>query len=257
MLKFENSALSRVFVLPKDIEKHLSGANAAELKVIIYIFSHDGIVSGEKELSQALGISEADAAAALAFWRGTGIFSLSKTEETNVSVVSETRMSEKSVSYSSKEIADAIEGNEDIRSLMNFAVQSVGKILTPNEQGIILSLVDSFSMGCDLVMGIIDYCCNTMGKKSIRYIERTAARMHDEDGIDSYEKFEEYISNKKKEKTLEDSVRTIIGANGRAFTKTEREIISDFSKKGVTDELISLAYERTIGAIGKIGRAHV
>ncbi len=251
MLKFENNALSGVFLMPKDIEKHLSGANTAELKVIIYIFSRDGNVSDEGEIAKALGLSENDVISALAFWRGTGLLALSKTDDSRVTVISETKPSEKNVSYSPKEIADAIDGNEDIRSLMNFASQTIGKILTPTEQGIILSLVDSLSLGCDLVMGIIEYCCNTMDKKSVRYIERTAAKMHDEDGIDSYEKFEEYISTKKKEKTIEDTVRTIIGAGGRAFTKTEREIISDFSKKGITDELISMAYERTIGAIGK------
>ncbi len=251
MLKFENSALSGVFLIPKDIEKHLLQASATELKVIIYIFSHDGNVSDEREIAKALGLSESDVSSALAFWRGTGILSVSKTDDARVTVISETKLSERSVSYSPKELADAIDGNEDIRSLMNFAAQTIGKILTPTEQGIILSLVDSLSLGCDLVMGIIEYCCNTMDKKSVRYIERTAAKMHDEDGIDSYEKFEEYISNKKKEKTVEDTVRTIIGAGGRAFTKTEREIISDFSKNGVTNELISMAYERTIGAIGK------
>lgn len=251
MLKFENNALSGVFLMPKDIEKHLSGANAAELKVIVYIFSKNGSISDETEITKALGISGNEVSSALAFWRGTGILSVPKEADTQVTIVSETKMSEKSASYSPKEIADAIDGNEDIRSLMNFASQTIGKILTPTEQGIILSLVDSLSLGCDLVMGIIEYCCNTMDKKSVRYIERTAAKMHDEDGIDSYEKFEEYISRKTKEKTFEDTVRRIIGAGGRAFTKTEREIIADFAKKEVSEELLSSAYDRTIGAIGK------
>ena len=250
MLKFENSSLSGVFLMPKDVEKHLASASGNELKVLIYIFSHGGICD-EAQMAKELGIPSGDISSALAFWRGAGIISYGKSEEVQITIVSETKPSEKTVSYSQKEIADAINGNEDVRSLMNFASQTIGKILTPNEQGIILSLIDSMSMGCELVMGIIDYCCNTMDKKSVRYIERTAAKMHDEDGVDTYEKFEEYIARKSKEKTFENIVRSIIGAENRALTKTEREIIAGFAAANVSDELISVAYERTIGAIGK------
>ena len=250
MLKFENSSLSEVFLMPKKVQKHLLTASEKELKVIIYIFSNPDGISDENEMANALGISCADVASAIAFWRGAGIVSCKESREAKVSVVSETKPGEKTPSYSSEEIAQAINGNEDIKSLMNFASQTVGKMLSPIEQGLVLSMVDSLSLGCDLVMGIIEYCCNTLDKKSIRYIERTAAGMY-KDGIDTYEKFEEYVSRKKKEKTFEDSVRTIIGAQNRAFTKAEEKIIAEFASIGVSDELLSLAYERTIGAIGK------
>ena len=250
MLKFENSSLSEVFLMPRKVQKHLLTASEKELKVIIYIFSNPDGIADENEIAKALGISQADVSNAIAFWRGAGIVSCKESNDAKVTVVSETSIGEKTTSYSSQEIAQAIDGNEDIRSLMNFASQTVGKMLTPNEQGILLSLVDSLSMGCDLVMGIIEYCCNTMEKKSIRYIERTAAGMYN-DGVDTYEKFEEYVSRKKKEKTYEDIVRTVIGAQNRAFTKAEDKIIAEFASIGVSDELLSLAYERTIGAIGK------
>ena len=251
MLKFENSALSEVFLMPKKVENHLLAASEKELKVIIYVFSHPEGFGDESEIARALKMTEADVTGALSFWRGAGILSYSTTSQANVKVVSETSPREKTVSYSPKEVADAIEGNEDVKSLMNYATQTIGKILTPNEQGIIISLVDSLSMGCDLVMGIIEYCCNTLDKKSVRYIERTAIGMYENDGIDTYEKFEEYISRKKKEKTLEDIVRTVIGAQNRAFSKAEQQIIADFANREVTEELISSAYERTISAIGK------
>ncbi len=251
MLKFENSAMSSVFLLPTDIEKHLKNAGEAELKVILYIFSHGGRVSDEKEIATALSLSENDVFAALAFWRGTGILTYAKDDSPSVTVVSETKKTEKTVSYSQKELADAINANEDVSSLMNFASQKIGKILTPTEQGIIYSLIDSLSLECDLVMGIIEYCCTDMDKKSVRYIEKTAISMHDDDGVDTYEKFEEYISAKKKEKTYEDTVRDIIGARNRAFTKPEREIIAGFARDGISDELLCAAYERTINNISK------
>ena len=251
MLRFENSALSSVFLLPKDIEKHLVNAGENDLKVILYIFANGGTASDEAQIAKALRISENDVFAALSFWRGTGILSYTKEEAPKVTVVSETKIAEKTSSYSQKEIADAISSNEDIASLMNFAAQKVGKFLTPTEQGIIYSLVDTMGLGCDLIMGIIEYCCGEMDKKSVRYIEKTAISMHDNDGIDTYEKFEEYISAKNKEKTFENTVRTVIGAGNRAFTKAEQKIIADLAKNGISEELISAAYERTINNISK------
>lgn len=248
MINFNCSATSAVFVMPQEIKKHLKNATSSELKVIIYIFSESS-VADEAQIASATGLSVEEVKSALSFWRGTGILSFEKNAE-RIRVVSETRPSEKTVSYSSAEIACAIEENEDIGSLLNYASQKIGKILTPAEQGKILSLVDVLPLDCAVVMGIIDYCVSA-GKNSVNYIERTASRMYEDDGIDTYEKFEEYIERKTKEKTLEDKIRRIIGAGGRAFTKKEREIISDLVKKGISEELVSEAYERTISSIAK------
>lgn len=250
MMKFENQSVSSTFIMPKEVEKHIKTASSAELRVILHIFARGGKTENEAEIAAACGIGESEVYAALAFWRGTGIITYQKEEKSAVTVISDTKPSEKSASYSSAELAEAIETNEDIRSLLNFASQKVGKILTPGEQARIYSLVDVLSMDCDLVMGIIEYCTSN-GTKSIRYIERTAAKMYEEDGIDTYAKFEEYIARKTSEKSFEAKVRKIIGAKDRAFTKRENEIIAYFAANGISEDLIEAAYERTIKNLSK------
>lgn len=249
MIKFQNAATSSVFVLPRDVEKHLKNAGAAELRVLLHIFACSGVTENKAQIAQATGITESQVYEALAFWRGAGIITYSK-EQPAISVVSETPASQRSVSYSSAEIADAINGSEDVRSLLNFASQKLGKLLTPNEQAGIYSLVDSLGLECDLVMGIIEYCVS-MDKKSVKYIERTAAKMRDEDGIDTYAKFEEYMERKAEQNTYEQKIRRIIGAHDRGFTKKESAIIAEFASKNVSDELIEAAYDRTINSISK------
>lgn len=249
-MAFESDALNNVFLVPKSVEKHLKTASETELRVILYIFSKGGNVGTNADISKALSLSENDVCSAVAFWRGAGIIKQSDSSAPEITVKSETPVSQKTASYSSAELAAAINGNDDVRSLLNFASQKIGKILTPSEQAAIYSLVDVFSMKCDLVMGIIEYCVSE-GHPSARYIEKTGAKMYTEDGIDSYKKLEEYLRRKKDAKSYEEKVRRIIGASGRAFTKKECEIVESFSRNGIAEELIAAAYERTISSISK------
>ncbi len=250
MIKFHNPSTDSVFVLPSSVRDHLSQAGEKDLKVLIYIFSSGMRSESENDIAHALGIPVSEVYEALAFWRGAGIFTYKKEEKSNVTVVSEATPSQKNTSYTPGDIADALERDEDIRSLFNYASQKLGKILTQSEQASIFYLLDALSMPCDLVMGIIEYF-TAKGKKSARYIERAAIRMYEEDGVDSYQKFEEYVTAKAAASSLEEQVRRIIGASGRAFTKKESEIIGKWSTDGTDIGLISEAYERTVTNIGK------
>lgn len=250
MIKFKNSFVNSVFLLPIEVEKYIKKANAAELRVIIHIFANGALTGDEKEIAKACGITESEVYSALSFWRGAGIITYETDEKARVTILSDTPIEEKSVSYTGSELGRAIEENEDIRSLLNLASEKIGKILTPTEQASIYSLVDTLGMDISLVMAIIEYFTSGEEKRSARYIERAAANLFKE-GVDTYEKFEYYIAAKEKAKSYEEKVRRIIGAENRAFTSAERKIVEKFSASAVSEELITLSYERTVNAIGK------
>ena len=250
MIKFKNSFVNSVFLLPIEVEKYIKKANAAELRVIIHIFANGSLTGDEKEIAKACGITESEVYSALSFWRGAGIITYETDEKARVTILSDTPIEEKSVSYTGSELGRAIEENEDIRSLLNLASEKIGKILTPTEQASIYSLVDTLGMDISLVMAIIEYFTSGEEKRSARYIERAAANLFKE-GVDTYEKFEYYIAAKEKAKSYEEKVRRIIGAENRAFTSAERKIVEKFSASAVSEELITLSYERTVNAIGK------
>lgn len=264
--EYGNDAVSAVFLVPRAIEKYLCTATANELKVILYLFAHR-CAAEKAETAQALSLSDAEVDAALAFWRGTGLI---RTEDgdsektfpasvpdgapeetqTAVRVVSETKAAEKKISYSSGELADAIERSEDVRSLLSFASQKFERILTPSEQSTLYALVDAVGLDCDLVMGIIEYCAAN-GKKSARYIERTATKLYEENGIDTYARFEEYLREKERLNSYQQMVRRIIGAEHRGLTQREIGIIRTLSAENVSEALLNAAYERTINNIAK------
>ena len=156
MLSFNSPEISGVFLMPHGITKYIKSATANELRVALFVFSSPH-VSDVNEIAKGCGLTEAEVDSAIAFWRGTGLL-LVKEETGSVKIVSETKAHERSVSYSSSEIADAIDQNGDIGSMLNYASQKIGKILTPAEQGKLLSLVDVLPLDCAIVMGTIDYC---------------------------------------------------------------------------------------------------
>lgn len=261
MIQYENPSVDGVFLMPKAVIKHLSAASKQELSVLLYLFASGG-VSEEKAAEEALSLSDTEIKNALAFWRGAGILlpkeqngakktlPQGKKDGDTVSVVSETPYSRRTAVISAGELADAIEKSEDVRSLLNFAAQKIGKILTPSEQTKLYALSDVLGMPVDLIMGIIEYCCSE-DHKSVNYIERTASRMFEEDGVTTYGAFEEYISRKEKQKEYRAGVRKIIGCGERAFTPAENKVLSKWESAQVPKELLSAAYERTIRAISK------
>lgn len=251
-MKFENDGIHSVFLMPSEIVKHLKKMTASEIKVATYIFSKELCVGSEAEIAEVLGIPEAKVSEAIGFLRGAGIIKLRDGEEVQgcrVSVVSDTPLSERTVSYSSGELADAMEGNEDFASLIDFASKKLGKMLTPAEQSNLFILVDMLNLPCDLIMAIIEHCIER-GKKSVKYIERTAEKLSEE-GVDTYKKFEKYLKSKEKQQEFEEKVKKIIGATERALTKSEKAVIEGFLRDGIDVELISAAYEKTINNISK------
>lgn len=273
---YENAATSGVFLVPSDVKKHLPTASAAELKVLLYLFSQNGKIDPERAAKE-LQLSQNDVDMALSFWRGAGLLRESGTENEKkngnesaknengnknektteppqkprtVTVVSDTPYASRVPQYSPSELADAIENNEDVRSMLRFVSQQIGKLLTPAEQTKLFALFDTLGMPCDLIMGIVTYCVENE-HKSVSYIERTAARMFEEDGITTYAAFEHFIEARKKKDELTQKIRNLIGSGDRALTPAEKRVIEKWNNEKTPTDLIAAAYERTIHAIAK------
>lgn len=254
-MKFDNKTLNSVFVMPTEVEKYLKEANLAEMKVLVYLFSRGLRVDSSEKIASDLGLCENEVLKALSFWRGARILSGRESDFSNIETVSDTSKSERKIEYTSGEIADAIESDGVFSSLLDFSQKRLEKIFSPSEQGILYSLIDADGFPCDYIMGVIEYCAS-IGKKSLRYIEKTAQKIY-EDGIDTYEKLEIYISEKEKLKSFEGIVRKVTGIGTRAFTKSESKHVEQWKNDGVDEDMLSYAYERTVNNTGKASIAYM
>lgn len=242
-----------------DYASKMSCEDFDELRVLVYVLAQeDGIDSAV--ISEKLGIEESEVISAISFWRGMGILrtgtrvSGKASEKTN----SDKKAKELPPSvrdtdtktYTGEEIAEIMTRKPELSSLLDYAQTKLERIFSPSDVAKLVYLEDYILMTPPMIMRVIEYCCE-IDKKSMRYVEKTALSIYDEE-IQTYAALEEYFLKKKAAKNNEGVVRGIMGIGERNFTSAEKAHISKwFDEYGVNSELINLAYEKTIASISK------
>ena len=278
-MKLFNSDADGVFVMPRRVLNYLKGAKKSEAKLIVYIFANAGRDFSVDEAARALSETPETVRAALAFWRGAGVISEADDVSENVGEQSEKRAENgacgeradgsdsQSVSdnvsesvpestavpprsYTTEEIAEALKNDGEFKQLVTYTEHTLGTLLNSSKTAQLLYLYDNLGMQCDVIMGIIAYCASE-NKKSLRYIEKCAEGIHN-DGVVTYKELESYFAAKRRSAEYETAVKKIIGASDRALTPKEKKIVNTWANEYKTPkELISYAYELTIGSISK------
>lgn len=246
--------------MPKIDNRYINRAKKSELKVLYAIFMNGGNTDTEvlcRETEETLQ----SVCGALAFWRCAGVLDEEDEAEDNTGMkYDEKKQPEKAVaekiitprpaSYTIKEIAAIKDRDSKFASLISYFEKITGHLYNSAEQGIVLYLYDTLGIDCEVIMGIAQYCAS-IGKNSLRYIERTIINIT-EAGVSSYNELENYLARQKNTKDYFDMVKKIIGAEDRALSKSENTHISRWQKEfDCSEELVVYAYEKTISSINK------
>ena len=247
---FRNNSVDGVFLMPKDVLKYINNAKKVELRLIMYIFAK-GDEFDVETAAQDLGQTPEMISSALAFWRGTGI--ITETDD-GVKIVKTKKTPEKTVEvkeegYSTLDVAEARKDME-FDMIVKHAESSLGTLLNASKQAQLLYLYDNLGMQSDVIIGIVTHC-SLAGKTQMSYIKNTAVGIHN-DGVVTYKELENYFKAKEEYHNLENAVKRIIGAGDRALTGSEKKLIEKWdSEYKVDEEMLTLAYERTISLIAK------
>lgn len=248
---FTNNSVDGVFVMPKDVLKYIKNAKKTELRLIMYIFAKGDLFTVEdaaNDLSESVEMINS----CLAFWRGTGLITetdggVKVNKEKKTVAVSEPKKEE---SYSVLDVANATMNDGEFRQIVKFVETTLGDLPNASKQAQLYYLYENLGMQPDVIMGIIAHCA-AAGKTQMSYIKKTAEGIHN-DGVETYKELECYFAAKEESKNFETAVKRIIGAGERAFTKSEKILVEKWEKEwNVTEELLSVAYERTISLISK------
>ncbi|MGN1120803.1 MAG: DnaD domain protein [Eubacteriales bacterium] len=276
-----NKYTKNVFIMPRVEEKYLNRAKKSELKILYYIFAHGGTLDVDAAC-RALEETPESVHAALAFWRCAGILEDECTEDEQTSVRANgtsvpdntapcSQSADASVcgadtsvpnvpaphtasapraadTYTLSEITAARDRNAEFASLISYLEKLTGRLYNAAEQGIVLFLYDTLGINYEVIMGVAQYCVSK-GKTSVRYIQRTAMNITDE-GVKTYAELEAYLGTQKRQDEYRDKVKRIIGAE-RALSKAECTVIDRWEREGYTEEMVSLAYEKTVAKINK------
>ena len=284
-----------VFAVPAElVDKHLRLANAAHIKVILYLLRNSGMQFDAHDVAQAVGISESDVADALVYWQSCGLlarhdngFAPPEYNETSeeVPIVNDTPQpvsrqpepaasvpviapgsspepSKKSpkrierVRYSYSECAEYLNSSEELRGMLLILEGMMQKQLNHTEISVFVTLVRWYGLPEACVALLVEYCYS-IGKKNLDYIESTGVGWAGEE-INTVELATEKIDRLRGSARAWKVVRTALDIPERKPTKKEEEYcgrwINDY---GCGTELIQLAYERCIDSKGKLSMSYM
>ncbi len=261
-MKIEMVYGSDVLSLPKKvILAKLGEAELEDLAVLLTIASDDALRSAPEDniarAAESLGMAVSRFESAIAFWRGAGAIRTSgkaKAPKVTETAKEPPEKAEKPLQkdelpdYSGEEIASFVEGNAGMKSLIDACQQSLGKIFNVSDVRILVGMCDHLSLDHDYILTLIAYCAR-IGKRSMRYIEKMAITLHDED-VDSTAALEDYIKRAEAGREAEGKIRALFGMGSRAMSAKEKRIVAKWTTEWNIDfSLIERAFDITVDKI--------
>ena len=255
-----------VFAVPDHAADCLKLASGKAVKVLLYILKNKITEIDYAGVANALDVSEEDAEDAVSYWQQVGVLYPCGSEPAAVvhknaeekpvpatpanDTAKEQRAKEKSAKMiSPEEIADRVKKSEDVKFLFDSAENAFGKILNYTEQRTLIWLHDYYNIAPDILLMIMDLAKQT-GKANMNYVEKIAINWQ-ENNITTHELAMREINRLKNYYSFEGQAAAKLGLD-RTLTPTERKFLKEWSDKGISIDLVILAYERTIDNIGKV-----
>ena len=266
---------SAVTVLPAfAAEKIISGqATLTDVRALTALLSlPDGADRTAKAVSELTGLSEDVCESSLAFWRGTGVISVSeaksKAAEQTPSVAPETAenaekaapapektekklLSNEMPKYSGQQISALLDKDGGkLKNMIDVCQQLIGHILNPNETNTMVGLCDWLGLDPEYVITLCAYYTTKKPGCNVRYIERAAVDLVN-NGVETPEQLESYLKDMELYDGLAGKLRSWLGIGTRAYTKKENHMIKRWVKEfGYGEDIVHLAYETTVNAKG-------
>lgn len=245
---------------PKAALSRVKKASDTALRLLIVLAADDGarqdLDAAAPRIMKMLGCDRAELDKALAFWCGAGV---ADTVEGDAATASEKTSEQASESdkklisagelpdYTMRELGDMLEQNDGSLQLVDEAQRRLGRIMNEREIGIIVGLKNHLGLSDEYMYVLLDYCAR-IGKTSVRYVEKLAFGMYDEDVHDA-DVLEERLRQREEYATLEGKLKALIGARGRKLSAKETRFLNRWAlEMKYSFEMIQLAYDITVDA---------
>ena len=235
--------------IDKAVGKLLPSAGESELKVLLYALCEQEFSVSEAAAYLKLTVGEVESA--LCFWRGAQLLDTEGADRPS----SPAKLS-LFQSYDGELLAKQVEENPTFKALCDYMGKKLEKLLNKNDLNSLFYLFDYVGLSAEYLMALTEYCVQK-GKRSMQYILKTALGLFDE-GVDSYETLEAWLCRKR---SADDNIRRLAATCGwgdRELTANEKKYVRHwFEEAQASYELVHLAYEKTVDAIGKVRLAYM
>ena len=248
-----------VIVLPGTVLSCCDKADAARLRVLLWLASDLTLAQKPQQLAKLAGCTVKAVGEALEYWTECGV--LTDSEDGAISVMASAveekpdKKQEKRTlikradvlpNYTSTELAELIEHRHGMREMIDEAQQILGKIFNPSEINILVGMVDYLALEEDCILLLLAHC-KRIGKSNLRAIEKYAYSLVDA-GITDATSLEERICRIELMYTFEGEVRTLFGMKSRALSTKEKKMLETWCGYGYDIEVVRRAYDITINA---------
>ena len=260
----------RFFSVPCSVvDNYILLSDGDFVKALLCILCSDSQNISTEQLAAKAGISAEKADDAMIHWASLGVISVEKengkTIEKKEPVITEkndntqaikpkTVDAKTRVKYTTKEISEKIDGNEELKALFN-DIQSVFKrTINATEMASILNLYEYYNFSAASILMIAEYC-ESIGKGRMAYIE-TVAKNWFAEGICSYKDVEEQIIKQTKDREFCNKIINAFGIESR-LSKRQKEYIHSWEKMGFSVDMIKIAYDKCIDSTNKLNFGYI
>lgn len=255
-----------VINLPEAVLPKLKNVDGDVLKVLVCVATGSNL--SKEKIADLTGCDVLTVEKALSYWQGAELLSEGTSDrKKSVEPPKEEAPSEPTVKtvdsaaaitpapaslprYTTEELVALLESRRELAALIDECTRVFGKVFNTHETSILLGIVDYLNVDGEYLLLLLAHCAK-IGKKSVRYVEKTAFSLYD-DGITTPTALQECLKKKEELEELEGKIRTLFGMSSRALTSKERKLIDTwlFTYRYGMD-VITRAYEITVDAIGK------
>ena len=165
-------------------------------------------------------------------------------------------------SYSERDVLQAMDGDGGFRGLYGEVQRLLGRSLNTEELKILLGFVRYLGMTPELVSVLVCYCKDRARRKgslrnpSLRTIEKEAYAWA-ERGIESVEDAAAFIQKENVRNSRISRLMGLLQIHGRSLTGAEERYAKAWLDMDLSEELISMAYERTCLNTGGLNWAYM
>lgn len=154
--------------------------------------------------------------------------------------------------YNTRDVVAALEGDASFAALQREVERRLGAILTPADLKQLYTIYDYLALPPEVILLLTIWCVEEMEEKygigrrpRMSQIKKAAYRWRDM-GIDTLGAAEEFLQRQKGLHARERELLPRLGVRGRAPLDKERDYLATWIDWGFPDEVILMAYERTL-----------
>ncbi|MBQ8636569.1 MAG: DnaD domain protein [Clostridia bacterium] len=234
-------------------------ANAAYVKVYLYILALSGTACEYSVIADALSMLESDVVNAVRYWTEQGVLSenngtitFGKTQPVQSDIpLSPAPIRVNKSDYTASQISDAVIAVPALKDMMAVSEELLQKPLNPSEMETLYWFYDGLGLSPEAVLMLIEYCVSK-GKPRLSYAEKVALSWCDR-GLVTPEDISRYLRDSER---VDEDVKYIadkMGIGGRALANGEEQYFSKWMNEfNMSREMILLSHEYCLMQTGKL-----